>query len=161
MGRKLKDETAPLIPKEDLAKFLRANHKIHTLSELAKLSGYSPGTIKYVCIGENIEPITQGERAYNFITRNMHLSLEDQADALEIGLPALKVHYKKSGLDPNKAGKGQRISLYDVKRREEFQKKERFLGPIAAQYYGSPLNPLELINNVRAATQAGSSLTAQ
>ena len=152
MGRKPKSEVPPNIPREELQAYVAKSYKIFTVTEMAEESGHPGATIKLMCDKMGVLPITQGERVHKFILNNMHLSLNDQADALEMTYEALKAYYKKFGIDVKKAGKGVRVSEFEKKKREAFLKSHTKLGPIAQSYYDSGANSaLTIINTARVA----------
>lgn len=157
MGRKPIIERKVVIPREELQQYLIDNHRLFTISEMAATSGYAYNQIKVACDNAGLRPISIGERVKEYLECNMHLTLQEQADRLEMKIDALKYYYKQFGFDLKKAGKGIRVIPSSRNNRERVSKiirelgnmpLELALGPIAKKY-NIDANPMDTINETR------------
>lgn len=157
MGRKPKEEKNVTIPREELLQYIKDHCEYFTCTEMAADTGYNHTTIKYIADQAGIKIITQGERIREYIRCNMHLTLEVQAEKLDLDIANLRYYYKQFGFNLKSAGKGQKIIPEDERTRkrklEELWKSgeiplDVLLGPIARSYH-LEVNTLDTINSVR------------
>lgn len=156
MGRKPKENQLVIIPREELVQYLVDNHRIFTIAELAENTGYTYSQTKVACDNAGLVPITTGERVKEYIQCNMHLTLDVQAEKLEIKVDSLRYYYKQLGFDTKQAGKGRRMLPTTVAARNASKEIksigtipiEMMLGPIARQY-NVEVPSIEIINQAR------------
>lgn len=160
MARKSKADKEVILPtmtRPELFDYIRDNHKLFTMAEMAENTGFSYQQIKVACEKEGYEAITLQGRVKEYIEHNMHLTLDEQATRLELSVESLKYHYKQLSYDHKMAGRGQRLNP-DKTVREKAQRIirelgslpiEMLLGPIARKY-SMEEQPLDTINKVRA-----------
>lgn len=157
MGRKPKEELFPAISREELPQYLRENHRLYTLSEMSEITGYSYSQIKVACDNEGLIVITLAERVKEYIECNMHLTLQQQADRLDMKVEGLRYYYKQFGYDVRVAGTGTKIIPSSRSAKETAVRAirefgtlpvELALGPIARSY-DIDANPLDVINSAR------------
>lgn len=112
------------VDKERLTNFIEINHYFMTVTEMAEETGANFPLVKRICDSNGWKPITIAERMATFIESNKNLSLEDQADKLEISVTGLKHHYEKLGIPlPERKRKNARIDDSPVIQQEEVKQK--------------------------------------
>lgn len=158
MGRKPKveKEVLPTMTKEELYAYLKDNHRLFTTTEMAEATAFSAQQIKTACDNCGFKPITMGERVKEYIENNQHLSLEEQAEKLDMRVDSLRHHYRVHGYDVKKAGKGVRrtpsnnvrvIASRSIRELGTLS-LDAYLGPIARKY-ALIEDPMETINRAR------------
>ncbi len=157
MGRKPKEEKEKTVPREELVEYIKNNCEFFTCSEMAEFTGYSNATIKVLADQAGLKIITQKQREKDYVTCNMHLTIEVQAQKLDMNIEALKSYYRIFGIKPKQAGRGQKIDMNAHKEkamRKSLLKEdgtidlERALGPLA-QKYNLGVSTLDTINATR------------
>jgi hypothetical protein len=155
MGRK-PNETNQTIPREELSKYLREHHRLFTMAEMARDTGWGYQTVKTACENDGLKAVNLAERVKEYIECNMHLTLQQQCEKLDMKIDSLRYYYKQFGYDVRQAGKGTRLRQSPIARKKNVEdirdngglSLELALGPIAKKYYNVG-DPIDIINTAR------------
>lgn len=84
--------------KQQLKEYIEINHHFMTMQEMCDETGETHARISYICKKNAYKAITIGERILEFLTKNTHLSIDQQATKLGLTKQALLEHYYKNKL---------------------------------------------------------------
>ena len=138
--------------KEQLIAFVEVNHHLMTLSEMAEETGNNIPLIKRICDNNGWQPMTIPERMKEFIESNKHLSLEEQAEKVGLGITGLKHHYKALGIPlPEKKKQPQDIIIepQEDKRKVKIKFKENIDRRSFTYYNQSGTDFLDSFNGIK------------
>jgi hypothetical protein len=99
---------------QKLKEYIEINQWYMTEGEMAEERGLRPSQIDYVCNKFGFTPIKIADRIRDFILANTDMTLEEQAQQLNIGVAALKYHYNNLDISyitrkPGPKGKGELV----------------------------------------------------
>lgn len=86
------------INNERIVEFIKINHYLMTLAEMAQELRITPSAMGRICTELNIVPVTIGERSKEFILKNQHLTQEELALKLCVTKESIVPYIKELGI---------------------------------------------------------------